>query len=125
MMKKLTYTLILLITLYCTAQKSSITIIDLETFTRETINTDVQLVDVRTPAEYHAGCIGNAILINSANENTFSTKFQELDKTKPVYLYCHSGWRSHRASKKLAAMGFCCIYDFKGGYSAWSAKNKE
>ncbi|WP_282079191.1 rhodanese-like domain-containing protein [Aquimarina algiphila] len=94
--------------------------IDIETFKSAVIGKDVQLIDIRTPREYKAGFIDDAININSYDAQQFSIAFQKLDKEKPIYIYCYSGGRSNRASKKLAAMGFKKIFDFKGGYKAWS-----
>lgn len=101
-------------------EEGIIEIIDIETFRKEVIGKDVQLIDIRTPREYNAGFIDDAININSYNTNRFTIVFQKLDKEKPIYIYCYSGGRSNRASKKLAAMGFKKIFDFKGGYKAWN-----
>jgi rhodanese-related sulfurtransferase len=78
----------------------------------------VQLVDVRTPAEYSAGHIDQALNIDY-NAPTFEQRIQTLDKTKPVYIYCQSGGRSSRAAKVMQSLGFQEIYDLQGGYLAW------
>jgi len=107
----------------CKAQTetATITIIDIETIQKEVINKkNVQFIDVRTPLEYKQGHIGTAI-----NANFYTSTFFEvattLDKSKPVYLYCHKGGRSHSAAKKLVKLGFTEVYDFKGGWKAWNA----
>ena len=82
-------------------------------------NYDIQLVDVRTPKEYNDGHIENAKLIDFLSED-FKIKIQELEKEKPIYLYCRSGRRSGKASKILTDLGFAEIVDLKGGYLAWS-----
>ncbi|MCA0131693.1 rhodanese-like domain-containing protein [Winogradskyella alexanderae] len=74
----------------------------------------VQLVDVRTPAEYKSGHIKGAKNIDFFS-GKFNIEFNKLNKEKPLYLYCRSGSRSRQASKKLEAMGFTEIYDLKGG----------
>lgn len=81
----------------------------------------VQLVDVRTPQEFAAGSIDNALNINYQAED-FATKIQALDKSKPVYVFCRSGVRSGKASKVMEELGFSKIYDLQGGYLAWSQK---
>jgi rhodanese-related sulfurtransferase len=81
----------------------------------------IQLVDVRTPQEYEAGYIGEAVNIDFLNDN-FATEIQQLDKTKPVYIYCRSGNRSARAAQQMQELGFREVYDLKGGYRAWSAQ---
>jgi len=98
----------------------TITIIDLKTIHKEVIGQPVQLIDIRTSKEYNEGYIDDAIHISIADKEGFIAAFQKLDKEKPVYIYCYSGWRSHRAAKLLVTLGFQQIYDFKGGYKAWS-----
>ena len=105
----------------CNSQTNKkISRIDLETLKKEVIGKDVQFVDVRTEKEYHAGHIDDAININVLNETTFKEKIKELDKSKPVYIYCLSGGRSNKASKIMEALGFSQVYDFSGGWSTWS-----
>ncbi len=100
--------------------KEEISKVDVATF-KEALatNLDIQLIDVRTPNEYKEGHIENAMLIDYFSEK-FKTKIQELDKMKPVYLYCKSGNRSEKSSKILADLGFTVIVDLKGGYMDWS-----
>jgi rhodanese-related sulfurtransferase len=93
--------------------------VDVVTFKEElSKKNDIQLIDVRTPEEYQEGYIENAILIDYFSED-FKTKIQELDKEKPVYLYCRSGNRSGKASIILRDLGFTEIVDLEGGYKAW------
>lgn len=82
----------------------------------------VQLVDVRTPEEFAAGHIGNAMNIDVQSAD-FETRAQALiSKDKPVAVYCRSGKRSQRAVSLLSGMGYKVIYDLKGGYLAWEAE---
>jgi len=100
--------------------KESISKVDVVAFKEAILtNSEIQLIDVRTPKEYEEGHIENAVLIDFFLED-FSTKIQELDKDKPVYLYCKSGGRSGKSSKILAELGFTEIVDLKGGFMAWS-----
>lgn len=82
---------------------------------------DVQLIDVRTPAEYKAGKIGEARNIDYYSPN-FKNEVGQLDKTKPVLVYCAVGGRSGQAASVLKNMGFKEIYDLKGGYNGWPEK---
>lgn len=82
---------------------------------------DVQLVDVRTPEEYKEGFIANAQNIDF-NSPTFDQDVSKLDKSKPVILYCKSGGRSSKCSKKLLDAGFVKIYDLQGGITQWIFK---
>ncbi len=123
MIKRLSILITFLVIVPCHAQEIKfIKVIDINTLKEEVIGKDVQLVDIRTPKEYNDGFIDDAININSSDTDVFITACQKLDKEKPIYIYCHSGVRSRRASKKLAKMGFKKIYDFKGGYKAWSTQ---
>ena len=106
----------------CKSQTTQVVkVVDVTTFKKGIAKKDIQLIDVRTPAEFKEGYIEKAILIDFKAEN-FKTKVQELDKNKPVYLYCRSGKRSAFASTILKDLGFNEIVDLEGGYLAWSKK---
>jgi rhodanese-related sulfurtransferase len=79
---------------------------------------DVQLVDVRTPEEYEEAHIVNSQNIDFRSP-TFDEDVKQLDKSKPVILYCRSGKRSAECAKKLKEAGFEKIYDLEGGISKW------
>jgi thioredoxin len=81
------------------------------------------ILDVRTPEEYANGFISNAVNIDW-NGNDFVTKVKELDKNKPLFVYCLSGGRSASAANKLAELGFNNIYELKGGINAWRNAEK-
>jgi rhodanese-related sulfurtransferase len=66
---------------------------------------DVQLVDVRTPQEYNEGHIVNSQNIDYSSPN-FDEEVKQLDKTKPVILYCKSGGRSADCAKKIKRSRF-------------------
>jgi rhodanese-related sulfurtransferase len=78
----------------------------------------VQLLDVRSPAEYADSHIEKAFNVNW-NGNDFVTEAQKLDKSKPVYVYCQAGGRSKKASDKLHQLGFKTIIELDGGISEW------
>ncbi len=94
--------------------------IDIETLQKEAIGKNVQLVDVRSAKEYSDGYIDDAVNIDITDMENFKQEVNKLDKSKPIYIYCHSGGRSNRASKILETAGFKEIYDFSGGWNAWS-----
>lgn len=85
---------------------------------------DVQIVDVRTPEEYKNGFIQNSQNIDFSSP-TFDEDITRLDKTKPVILYCKSGGRSAKCTKKLKDAGFVKIYDLNGGITQWKFKGLE
>lgn len=77
-------------------------------------------LDVRTPEEYAAGHIKGAVLIPV---QTLAEHLAEVPKDKQVYVYCHSGVRSARASTMLAKHGFTNIENVVGGIVAWKKQN--
>ena len=85
----------------------------------------VQLVDLRTPAELkETGKIEGAKVINF-NSPDFEAQITQLDKEKPVIVYCAAGGRSPRAAAKMVKMGFKKVYDYSGGMNDWKAKGKK
>jgi rhodanese-related sulfurtransferase len=82
---------------------------------------NIQLVDVRTPKEYHSGFIKNAKNIDYFSTN-FDSQITKLDKEKPVILYCKSGNRSTKSAEKFLEAGFLNIYNLEGGITQWRYK---
>ncbi|HET8886087.1 MAG TPA: rhodanese-like domain-containing protein [Salinimicrobium sp.] len=80
---------------------------------------ELVLVDVRTPEEFAEGNIEGAKNINIYDAD-FEAQMQQLDKEKPVYIYCRSGARSAKAANQLQEMGFKEIYDIEGGFLNWA-----
>jgi len=78
-----------------------------------------QLVDVRTPDEQQQGIIAGAAMIGFNAGGFKETAAKQLDKSKPVYVYCAAGGRSARASMQLVELGFTQVYDLVGGMEAW------
>lgn len=87
-------------------------------------DTTVQLVDVRTPAEFAAGHIPEAVNIDVRGENFESQVQTALDKERPVAVYCRSGARSKTAAHALAAMGYR-VYELNKGFMNWNGPRTE
>ena len=98
--------------------------IDRQFMIKEVIGKEVQLVDVRSQAEYKAGHIDDAVNINVMNRERFLEQIETLDKDKPVYLYCKAGVRSRNAGELLRMEGFQKIFDYSGGYDDWEKSNR-
>ena len=49
----------------------------------------------------------------------------DLDRDRPVMVFCRSGIRSLRASRMLEEMGFTRIFDLEGGFLAWQEEEGE
>jgi phage shock protein E len=82
------------------------------------------LLDVRTPEEFAAGSISNAININFHDED-FSRQIAELDRNTTYYIYCRSGNRSHKASKMMQQMDFKKVIELDGGIVAWQKEGMQ
>lgn len=106
--------------LFATAQSAKYKSVDEAEFIKVIAAKDVQLVDVRTAAEFKEGHIGKAINIDVKNAD-FDKKIEQLKKDKIVAIYCKSGNRSKIAAAKLAEKGYTVV-EFKGGITAWTGK---
>ncbi|QQT26401.1 rhodanese-like domain-containing protein [Sphingobacterium spiritivorum] len=82
----------------------------------------IQLIDVRTPAEYKEGAIAGSILLNWKDSTAFEQGIQKLEKDRPVYLYCRSGNRSRQAADRLISLGFKEVINLSGGIKEWEEK---
>jgi rhodanese-related sulfurtransferase len=80
-------------------------------------NKEVVVLDVRTPEEYQAGHIPNAILIPLQE---LENKLNDLDKEEPYLVVCRSGNRSAQASEILTNNSFTNIYNMTGGMNSWT-----
>lgn len=105
----------------CQSQKSeNVELLDAKSFSEKIHNKEeVQLVDVRTPEEFKEQHIDNATNVNW-NDANFEQQVSNLDKSKPVYVYCKSGGRSAKATAKLSEMGFTNVYELDGGILSWN-----
>lgn len=81
------------------------------------------VLDVRTPEEYNAGHIADAININYRSEN-FKTWLASADKSKVYLVHCKSGGRSSRAIALMEKAGFNNIQHLNKGFDAWAASGK-
>jgi len=76
----------------------------------------LQLIDVRSPAELKGGHIPNArhIFLGELRE-----RLGELDKDRPTAVYCDSGYRASIATSILKQEGFGCVCNVPGSWQAW------
>lgn len=75
-----------------------------------------QVVDVRAEHEWQAGRIAGAIHVPLAE---LSERTGELDRERPVVLYCRGGNRSTMAAEALADAGFEAK-KLEGGIVGWT-----
>jgi rhodanese-related sulfurtransferase len=85
---------------------------------------NIQVLDVRTAAEYQSGHLKNALQADWLDKAQFEDRIQYLNKNIPTLVYCASGVRSGQAMKAMAAKGFKEVYNMSGGMSAWKVEGK-
>ncbi|WP_199175022.1 rhodanese-like domain-containing protein [Sporosarcina sp. P29] len=77
---------------------------------------NVQLIDVRSPAEYKGRHIQQ---FKNIPLNVLSNKMGTLKKDQEVIVICQSGMRSSNAATQLKKAGFVNVTNVRGGMSAW------
>lgn len=78
------------------------------------LNENIQLIDVRPSAMYNANHLDGAINIPFP---TLRTNYNQIDKTKPVYIICNSGYTSYNSTLMLNQLGYEAIN--VGGGMTW------
>lgn len=96
-----------------------------ETQTLMQTESDLQIIDVRTPQEWAEGVVEGAKLLNFYDETFSQEVLETLDPNKPVLVYCRSGGRSGKTAQLLKENGFTQVYDLKGGIGAWNKASGE
>jgi rhodanese-related sulfurtransferase len=81
-----------------------------------------QLVDVRSAAEAARGMIAGAQHIPLAS---LPERLGELQRDRPVLVYCQMGGRSAQAAQFLAGQGFGQVINLKGGLNGWLASGRS
>ena len=106
-------------------QKGSFVNIDVkEAYQKIQNDSNVVVIDVRTPGEYNGGLghIPGAILRPVQQINQWATEAKQLrEQGKKIVLVCRSGNRSGMAARTLAEMGLDSLFNVQGGMRAWNA----
>jgi adenylyltransferase/sulfurtransferase len=77
---------------------------------------NIFLLDVRQPNEYaYANINGHLIPLGD-----LPSRFKELDASREIVVYCHSGSRSLYATQFLLHQGFANVKNLTGGIDRWS-----
>ena len=85
-------------------------------------DTDIQVVDIRQPAEVAAGTVPGAELMPM---HTIPLRIQEIKQDSPVVLVCHSGARSAQACMFLTQNGYENVYNLRGGMLGWAGSGQQ
>ena len=82
---------------------------------------DIQVIDVREPAEFSdaLGRIAGARLLPLSD---LSQRMGEIDRSRPVVTVCRSGARSAQAVVLLQNAGFTALANLAGGMLRWRAE---
>lgn len=80
-------------------------------------NPGLQLIDVRTPDEHREARIKGSKLISL---QALQARLHELDKKKPLLIYCASGGRSGQALGFLHQAGYAHAKHIAGGIMTWA-----
>lgn len=78
--------------------------------------TQLTFLDVRSVEEHAKVHIEGALLIPI---EALAKRRHELPRNGLVYVICHSGWRSAKASAALARAGYANVANVLGGIEAW------
>ena len=98
----------------CGSTASAVQTVDPQAFLSTAAQAGVVTVDVRTPEEFAAGHLQNAVNFN-VEDSSFEAQIGGLDKQATYVVYCHSGRRSKLATDAMAADGFTSVYNLNGG----------
>ncbi|HJQ33902.1 MAG TPA: MBL fold metallo-hydrolase [Pyrinomonadaceae bacterium] len=79
--------------------------------------TDLQVLDVRRPAEFNAGHAPTAW--NVPLSPRLREEAARLDPARPLAVICAGGYRSSAATSLLRPLGFQSLYNVEGGTGAW------
>ena len=84
-------------------------------------NKDVTVVDLRTDAEYAESHIDGVMHIPL---DDLRSRMGEIDRSRPVYIFCHSGLRSYIGYRILVQNGFDCCH-LAGGFRLYSSVMRD
>jgi rhodanese-related sulfurtransferase len=82
---------------------------------------NVELIDVRTPAEFREAHLSFArnVPLDQLGKATISSN--RNGATQPLYVICQSGSRAKQACEKLMRAGHRNVVSIEGGTQAWDA----
>lgn len=92
-----------------------ITVAELSALTGD--GSDLQVLDVRRPAEFRGGRLPSAV--NLPLEPNLAAAAATLDRDRPTAVICQTGYRSSAAAGILEQAGFRDVRNVMGGTSAW------
>ncbi len=85
-------------------------------FLKSLLNQGAQLIDVRSTVEFKQGALEGAV---NMPIDRFQFHKDDIDKSKPVLLYCRSGQRSEMVKRFLESCGFNQVHNI-GSYQRFT-----
>lgn len=93
-------------------------------FAKFLIESNAQLLDVRSESEYRKKHLGDAINIDINKQRFDLTAEQFLSRERPVAIYCLHGDRSSIAADILSDMGYTVV-ELQDGIVDWEERIEE
>ena len=81
---------------------------------------DFILLDIRTPEEFSAERLEDAVNLVDYYSETFRQDLDKLDKSKTYLIYCRTGRRTGEALTIMKDLGFSEVYNMLGGITGWA-----
>jgi len=108
---------------YAQATRPAVPKIDAEQFDKMRQQPNVVVLDVRTPHEFAAGHVPDAVNMDISDPK-FRKNLESLDKSKTYLVHCARGVRSNRAVNLMASLGVAGLFDYHGGFDDWKKLGK-
>lgn len=105
------------------AEATEVQVVSIDEMRTHLKYSNVQVIDVRSKNDFQESHILNAE--NIIYDKNFRNKLNDLDKTKPVAIYCTTGKISSEAAKILQQAGFQRIYVLNGGIKHWISEKQQ
>ncbi|MFN7326200.1 MAG: rhodanese-like domain-containing protein [Chitinophagales bacterium] len=88
-------------------------------------NKNIPLFDLRSAQDFKAGHIYRATSLPfDTTGGAFAQRFNTLDRSLPIALYCNSGYFSRKAAQLLFDMQYTKVYILKNGVISWLEAEK-
>lgn len=82
---------------------------------------DITLLDTRNDYEFRFGAFTGAVNLHIDHFGTLPQALQNLDKHKPLVMYCTGGIRCEKAALYMENQGFAEVYQLDGGILGYFA----
>lgn len=83
---------------------------------------DITILDTRNDYEVRFGTFKNAVNLNIKDFGEFPNTLDQIDRTKPVVMFCTGGIRCEKAAIYLLNHGYENVYQLEGGILGYFAQ---